>query len=578
MIIAFFTTIIFGIIAILLSIEADKKKKLLLNEAAIQKDKIQKISILKDIQDKTAYTLTIEKAIDVVMGNLRSLFPYSTASYMIILDKNLIFRTYAEEGVSSTYIKNVKESMLSSLSELSDIAPEKIDERLYGVSLNDSNSQSFSSSFHIPLVVNNNVVALIHLSSTKQGLYKNKDMEILYQILEQVGNSLSTLQRLIEGEKSIFVSLINGVGDGIFMIDNKNNLLITNNAFRKMLSIDKPNINFLDIVNMFPAKLDLATKLNDVFSNKKTAIEKGIKIKEVIVNIFIAPLENNRAAVVLHDVTEEAKIASLKEEFMHVIIHELRAPITTIKDASELILSTHHTLEEDKKMKFLEIIHNQSKMILNQVGSILDTAKLDAGRFTIEKTEGDLGRVIKEEVEAFIPQAERKQISLSFNIINPLPLIYFDAIRMSQVINNLVSNSLKFTPIGGIVKVEADYKPAPPDLNSSYQKDKFLSLEKYIILSVSDNGIGIDKEQQKYLFSKFTQAKNTPEKLTKLGTGLGLYLVKGIVGAHGGRVWVKSEPQQGTTITFILPAHLPHVNISKDDPQNPASTFPRALN
>lgn len=576
MIIAISTTIIFGIIAILLSIEKDQKKKLLLNEVAIDKDKIHKISILKDIQNKTANTLDVEKIVLVVMGHLRSLFPYSTASCMIILNKNIIFKTYAEEEVASTYIKNVKDSMLYSISQLKEFVPEKIDESIHGVSLNDSGSQNFSSSFHIPLVVNNNVVALIHLSSTKQGLYKNKDMEILYQILKQIGNSLSALREVIDEKKSIFVSSINTMRDGIFVADNKNNILITNSALTKILSIDKPNINFLDVASMFPPKMDFVSKLNDVISNKKEVIEKAIKIKEAIFDMFIAPLDSNKAIVMLRDVTEENRIESLKQESMHMMIHELRAPITTIRDASDLMLSAKD-LEEDKKLKFLEIIHNQSKIIIDQVGSILDTAKLDAGRFTIEKVEEDFSKVIKEEVEAFLPQAERKQISLTFNILNPVPLIYFDAVRISQVINNLISNSLKFTPAGGIVKVEADYKSIPPDLSNYYQKGKLLSLEKYIIVSVSDNGIGIAKEQQKYLFSKFIQAKTTPEKLAKLGTGLGLYLVKGIIEAHGGRVWVKSEPGQGTTIIFALPAQLT-VKISKEDPQASSSAFSGIVN
>ncbi len=555
--IAFSIAFIFGIIAILLSIDNDKKKKLQIFESGIQKNLVRKISILKDIADKTSYTLDTEKVIDVVMGNLRSLFPYSIASSIVIKDKNLIFKTYAQESVGSTYIKAVKESMLTSLSQLGETFYDKIDQRVYGVSLNDLNTQTFSSSFHIPLVVNNKVAALIHLSSTKPNLYKNKDMEVLYQIVEEAGNSLSSLQKAIDMERDVFISLVNGINEGIFMADNKNNLLIVNNALTKMLGIDKPNLNFADIASLFPANFDLVSKINEVISNKKSISGKAIDVREKTLDVFINPLENSRASIDLHDVTEEVRIANLREEFMHIMIHELRAPISTIKDASELLISMDDVLEKDKKLKFLQIIHNQSKSILDQVGSILDTAKLEAGKFTIERVEGDFSRLIKDEVESFMPQAERKHTSLTYNILNPLPLIYFDPIRISQVLNNLISNSLKFTPEGGIVKIEADYKPIPPNLNNPTQKEKFLGLEKYIIVSVSDNGIGIDKEQQSYLFSKFQQAKNTPEKLTKLGSGLGLYLVKGIIEAHGGRVWIRSQPTKGTTITFAIPSHNP---------------------
>lgn len=578
MIIAISTTIIFGIIAVILSFQADKKEKRLLNELETEKDKLQRIIILKNIKDRITYMLDVEQAVEIVMENLRILFPYSTASYMIILNKSVVFKTYVEEPVGNAYIKNVKENMLNSLSELSNVIIEKIDERVYGVSLNESNAQNFSSSFHIPLVVNNKVAALIHISSTKQDMYKNKNMEILYQIIEFVGGSLSTLHKLIDAEKAIFVSLINGINDGVFVADKKNNLLVFNHSLINILDINKTDINMVDIISVFPVKLDLSSKINSVISDKKSIQAKGIKVKERMIDIFINPLENDRASVSLHDVTEEHKIANLKEELMHIMVHELRAPITTIKDASELLLSTHDTLEKEKQLKFLEIMHNQSKTILNQIGSILDTAKLDAGRFTIEKVEGDFGKLIKEDMESFMPQAEQKHISLSFNILKPLPLVYFDPIRMSQTINNLISNSLKFTSFGGIVKVEVDYKPVPPNLGSSTDKDKFLSLEKYILVSVSDNGIGIDKDQQKYLFSKFSQAKNTPEKLTKLGSGLGLYLAKGIIEAHGGKIWVKSEPQQGTTITFTLPTHLSQVKVSQEDPPPPSPTFNGVVN
>ena len=555
MIIAIASTIIFGIIAVLLSIEGDRKKKLFLKEKELQENKIKKLAILKNIKDKISYSLDIQKAIDIVMENLRSLFPYSTASCMVLKDKNIILKAFVEESISTSYLKAVKESMLLSIRELRDSIPTKIDERVYGVSLNDQNAQTFFSSFHIPLVVNNNVVALIHLTSTKHDLYKNKEMEILYQILEDVGNALSRFQKAIDSEKDIFISLINGMNEGIFLADTKNNLLIANNALKNMLSIDKEDITSLDVANTFPVKFDFLSKLDDVISKKRPVYEKDVKIKEKIVDLFMNLLDSDRVLVVLYDVTELNKTTHQREEIMHIMVHELRAPITTIKDASELIISTHNTLDEDKKLKFLEIIHSQSKIILDQVGSILDTAKLDAGRFTIQKMEGDFSKVLKDEVDAFMPQAERKQISLSFQIINPLPLIYFDVLRISQVINNLISNSLKFTPEKGFVKIEVDYKPVPPNLNAPTDKDKFLSLEKYIIVTVCDNGIGIAKEQQKYLFSKFTQAHNAPEKLTNLGSGLGLYLVKGIIEAHGGRVWVKSEPGLGTTITFPLPVH-----------------------
>lgn len=555
---AMLATIIFGMIAVWLSVSKDRERKIFLQEGALQKDKVNKLTILTQIQNRTAYLEDMEKVIDVIMETVRKLFPYSTASSMVIKDKNIIFKTYVEEQISKEYIQKIRESMLLSISTLGKTMPEDIDERIYGVSLNGSNASSFLSSFHIPLILASKVEALIHLSSTKEGLYKDKDMEILYQIMEQASSRITEFREVIDTERDKLTSLVRSIGDGIFVIDNKNNLILINNATIKILGIEKADMGFFDVINAFPAKLDLISKVNNVILNNTPLKISEIKVKDKIINIFINPIENNRASVVMHDITQDKKEETQKEDFMHIMVHELRAPITTIKDSAELIITTHDSLEKEKQLKFLEIIHTQSKIILDQISSILDTAKLDAGRFTIQKTEGDIGKLIKSEVAAFMPQAVKKHILLNYNLPNPLPLTYFDPIRITQTINNLLSNSIKFTPEGGEVKIEAD-----------------TSLDKFIVISVTDNGIGIPQEQQQYLFSKFSQAKATPEKLTKLGTGLGLYVVKGIVEAHGGKVWVKSIPTQGTTISFTLPAEGTAVKIPS---QTSVSLFGKTVN
>ncbi len=579
MIFAFFATIVFGIIAILISVDNDKNKKVHFLEIAFLKAKIRSLTQFLDILEKTKFLSNTDVVIDLLMGSLRSLFLYSLAASMVLKDRKIIFKAYAEEPLTSNYLESVKKSMLSSVSQLSNYSFDSIDEQLFGVSLNNTNSnnQTFSSSFHIPIVVSGKVAALIHLSSIKPNLYKYKDMEILYQIAEKIGQSLTRFREVIDAERDIFISLINGLEDGVFLVDSKNNIWIYNNAFTRIIDFGLATVNMPNLIRVVP--FDIVSAINDCIINKKSIAVKSVLVKEKILNFYINPLENQRACVVVHDATDEEKISKQKEEFMHVMIHELRAPISTIKDASELLISMVDTLEKDKKLKFLEIIHNQSKSILDQVGSILDTAKIEAGKFTIEKVEGDLARLIKDEIESFLPAAERRRITISYNILNPLPLIAFDPIRISQVLNNLISNSLKFTPEGGKVIVEADYKTIPLNLASPLaQKGSFMGYEKYVIVAISDNGIGIDKEEQKQLFSKYQQAKNVKGEISRKSTGLGLYLVKGIIEAHNGYIWIRSAPTKGTTITFALPAHLPEKETSQDYSQNQTSSFRQKAN
>ena len=247
-----------------------------------------------------------------------------------------------------------------------------------------------------------------------------------------------------------------------------------------------------------------------------------------VIAVFLSVKEDKNRKL---SVELEAK----REDLTHSIIHELRAPLSAIKDSAELMLSDKTPLAKEEQEQYLKIIHDQSKMLLDQVGSLLDAAKLEAGKFTINKSEGNIIDIIKERMIAFGPQAKKKEINLMLSTNDPIPPFAFDHVRISQVINNLLSNSLKFTKNGGKITITA------------LQKDKGIEV------SIYDDGIEIPKDDQKNLFSKFKQASNIPQELAKEGTGLGLYVVKGIVEAHGGTVGVKSNPGDGTTISFTLP-------------------------
>lgn len=547
--IALLATIILGLIAVLLSFENDRMQKGFILERKSQEDRIYKLSVLKEIQEKIAYTKDSEKVIDTIMAQLRNFFPYSVAASMVVKDAHVIFKAYIEEQVGSDYIKSVEEEMLSSFGKLIGNIPDKMDKKTYGIPLNDPPAggakSSYSSSFHIPLIANNKVLAMIHLSSTAENLYK--DMADMHELIDAAALALTHFNQAIEVEDYISNQLIKSINDGIFMADNKNNLLLINDTAKNILGINRENISFFEVVNIFSDSLNLAAKVHEVISSNNSFIAKGIQINKGVFDVFINPVSRDKASIVLHDMTEYKKKEMLKEDLTHIMVHELRAPVTTIKDSAELIISTN-TLDEERKLKFLEMIHNQSKKVLGQIGSILDTAKLDAGKLVLQKTKGDIVKLIESDIQTFMPQAERKNISLNFETIaKSIPEISFDEIRISQVIDNLLSNSLKFTPEGGKIKVEVDYKAIPPT-------EKFLSLDKYIVVSVSDTGVGIAPEQQKLLFSKYTQAENTSEEVATQGTGLGLYLVKGIVESHNGRIWVKSGVGQGTTFSFSLPA------------------------
>jgi signal transduction histidine kinase len=550
--ITLFTTLIFGLIAVLLSWEIDRLKKKSLEAKKTEEDRVYKLSVIKDIQEKIAYLTDCEKVVDIIMVSLRNFFEFSTASSMVIKNTEVIFKTYCEESVGNTYLDKIEESMLNSFDKLVGKLPERIDRKIYGQPIDNAIKSIYSSSFHLPLIANNKVLALIHLSSTKPNMYSG--MNDLRELIDAASTALTHFNQAVGLETEKFSSLIANLNDGILMVDNRNNLLEINNAAKKLLGINE-NADYFDVLNAFGQNSNLGKKINEVMLSKNPFIENETKINGKTLNISINPVDNDKVSISLQDMTAYKKKELLKEDLIHIMVHELRAPVTTIKDSAELIVTSKGSLEEEKQLKFLEIIHTQAKKVLGQIGSILDTAKLDAGKLVLQKTKGDIAKLIKDEIQTFMPQAQRKNITLNFATLSKsVPEIDFDEIRISQVIDNLLSNSLKFTPEGGKIKAELDYKAIPPVVDGTSPMGEFLSLDKYIVVSVSDNGMGIEPEQQKLLFSKYIQAKNASEEVSTMGTGLGLYLVKGIIESHEGRIWVKSAQGQGTTFSFSLPA------------------------
>lgn len=539
------TVILTIILLILLSKQRSARIELQRKEQ-IEKERLYQILILKEIQDKIGYSLDIEKIIDVITRSLKHLFSYSTASSLLIKNGKLVFKVYIEENVNSNFIIKVKNSMIASLGALVGNLPTQTEESFLGVSLDETKLETVASYFNIPLIVGNRVLGLINISSKDKNLYK-EEVTAIYQIVAQATQALSKLQYVLETEKSKLTSMISSLVDGVFMVDTNKNLLIINGAAKSFLNIEPQIVSFVHVLTAIGQQYNLADKIDQALKNNSTLEDKGITIGNKIFDVFITPVPNALdeknglpigASIFFHDVTIEKSIETIKEDFTHMMVHELRAPLTAIKDSAELMIETFEdkgALEKEQQKRLLKIMDMQSKNLLEQINQVLDAAKIEAGKFSIEKVSSDIGELVQNAVEPYLPQANKKQILISTDIYYPLPKVDVDPIRITQVLNNLISNSLKFTPPNGKVVISA--KPG----------------DGIVTVGVSDNGIGIPENEQKDLFSKYYQIRTTPHQLAKKGTGLGLYIIKGIVEAHSGSVSVISSEGKGTTIYFTLP-------------------------
>lgn len=220
------------------------------------------------------------------------------------------------------------------------------------------------------------------------------------------------------------------------------------------------------------------------------------------------------------------------EEMTHMIVHELRAPVVAIKNSASLLVTGQLSPSDQQEM--LKLIEEQSEKLLSQISTILDAAKVNKGKLSLKKELADLGVLIREEILLFQSEAKSKNINVTADISPALPKFYFDKVRVTEAINNILSNSLKYTNENGLIKVNAKLQG------------------KNVSLVFSDNGIGIAASKQRDLFKKYSQL-NSNTNTQKISSGLGLYITKWIIEAHGGTIRLESEEGKGTTTKITLP-------------------------
>jgi signal transduction histidine kinase len=223
----------------------------------------------------------------------------------------------------------------------------------------------------------------------------------------------------------------------------------------------------------------------------------------------------------------------LKDEFLSLVSHELRTPLTSIRGYLDLVLDEDAGHLNPEQRRFLEAVDRNSGRLLRLVGDLLFVAQADAGRLSLEQAKLDVSSIAADCVEGARPAADEKSIELVL-LAAPVPALVGDRVRLSQVLDNLVSNALKFTPAGGTVQV------------------KTFSDGEHVAVEVSDTGIGVPLADQPRLFERFFRSNAAYDQAIP-GTGLGLAIVKAIVEAHRGRITLDSQEGQGTTFRIELP-------------------------
>lgn len=503
--------------------------------------KLYENAVLAEIGDRIGYSLNVTKIAEIITGSLSNIVPFSTASYLIIESDHLLLRTNLRESVSENFIKEVKRRLLASLVALSteDYSKFTIDEGTYGSLTSETNKNTIGSFFNIPLVINDKLTGIINVASTSVDLYKEADMTVLYKIAAKASDAVSSLQNVLETEKGKLQMMIESLVDGVVLLDNFMRLLVINPAAKSLLGINSTSVDVMDLVKVVEKSTPLMDRIKESAKSLKTIKVSQFLLNERFLELIISPVTGSSGllgvSIIIRDRTQERTLERLRDDFTAMMVHELRTPLSVMYGTSDLLLKRLSQLPIDKTNELLFNIKDSSHYLLDIVNDILDAAKIEAGKFKVIPVPSDIKSLLLEERQYFEGVASGKGLTFITNIPDDLPPVLFDKPRVVQILNNLISNSIKFT-VKGSITLGATLAP----------------LERAVKVSVSDTGVGIEKEAQLRLFNKFEQLRNTVDPNSK-GTGLGLVIAKGIVEAHGGRIWLESLEGRGTTFFFTLP-------------------------
>lgn len=339
----------------------------------------------------------------------------------------------------------------------------------------------------------------------------------------------------ISSEKSKVETILNYMTDGVIAFNVKGEVMHANPAARRMLKVDDVHESF----NEFSKKYDLGIALEDIlYLELPSKREKSISVEEKYIRMYFGVFtdEEKKAEgviAVLQDITEQQKLENMRKEFVANVSHELKTPLTSIKSYTETLLDGALDDRETAE-QFLRVIDSEADRMSRLVRDLLQLSSIDNQQVKWNKKRFSFTSLVKNSIVKVQMESQSKEQTLETYVMGEIPEIEADRDRIEQVVLNILSNAIKYTPRGGKITVYV----------SRIYND--------VSLKVVDTGIGIPQQDLPRIFERFYRVDKARSREMG-GTGLGLSIAREITEAHGGTISVSSELGKGTEVTIKLP-------------------------
>jgi two-component system phosphate regulon sensor histidine kinase PhoR len=384
---------------------------------------------------------------------------------------------------------------------------------------------------YVPLMVKERVIGVLEVYNRQTKKPFTEYHSIMVSALADyaaIAIENANLYSRTERERNQLETILTKIEEGVIVVDNDQRVMLINRMALLAFNVeDGPVIGKrIQEIIYHPELLEIFDQAgNAVSSRTEITLEDGR-----VFNAQLTRIPDIGLALTMQDITHLKELDRIKSDFVNTVSHDLRSPLTAILGYVELLERVGPINSQQKE--FIHRVQISVHNITSLINDLLDLGRIEAG-FDTRNEIVPIETIIEYAVDGLKGRAQEKAQELYIDTHADLPEVLGNPVRLRQLLNNLISNSIKYTSEGGWIKVRARAEKGQ------------------IILEISDNGFGIPPADQPYIFDKFYRASNVP--LDSPGTGLGLAIVKSIVDSHNGRIWVESTQGEGTTFTVVLP-------------------------
>jgi len=534
---------------ILEDISESKIKLETMNEALGKRSK--ELVALKEFSDKLVAAIDMKEIIKITANYFSIFLNFSVVNFLVYNpgDKSdLNYTSFSKEEVSENFVEKTKSDLIKFMRDYKDDelrAVSKITQmikpRHMGKDLNNESEDTPEIIRYFPLLIKNKCFGIIQIVLKEKNKLKQEEIGLINAIILAFTFSIDRLQSLIMFQQMKTKALVESLSDGILMFGTNREIELVNPAFQKNIGEKEKLLSLFGVYKLLP-NIMLHEKVNLALLEGKSSQINEVVFRDKFYEIFVTPVKDIKkniigGAIIFHDITYLKEMDQLKTEFVSVASHQLRTPLTAIKLFTDMVYRGEvGELNKEQKDYMGNVKESTDRMVM-LVNDLLNVTRIESGKLRVEAVPTDVIVFIKNIIAEAKPLAvERNQKIIFSPEKRNWHKIPFDQGLLRQVIHNLITNALRYSPdnIG--------------EVNVVLKKEN----DDFFLISVKDNGIGIPKEAQKNIFEKFFRADNAIKAVTE-GTGLGLYVSKMITHSAGGKIWFKTKKSRGTTFFVRLP-------------------------